>query len=52
MDENKVHGEARNIVANCRKASAVPWVMPKLRLANQVRGTAQDLYGQARDGAA
>lgn len=55
MDENKVHGEARNIGGKLQEGFGRAMGDAKTQaegLANQVRGTAQDLYGQARDGAA
>jgi uncharacterized protein YjbJ (UPF0337 family) len=54
MDENRVHGEARNIGGKMQEGFGRAMGDAKTQaegLANQVRGTAQDLYGQARDGA-
>ena len=55
MDENRVHGEARNIGGKMQEGFGRAMGDAKTQaegLANQIRGTAQDLYGQARDGAA
>ena len=55
MDENRIHGEARNISGKIQEGfgHAMGDVKSQAEgIANQVKGTAQDLYGQARDGAA
>jgi uncharacterized protein YjbJ (UPF0337 family) len=55
MDENRVHGESRNVGGKLQEGFGRATGDAKTHaegLANEVRGTAQDLYGEARDGAA
>ena len=55
MDENRVHGEARNIGGKMQEGFGCAMGDAKTQaeaLANQIRGMAQDLHGQARDSAA
>jgi uncharacterized protein YjbJ (UPF0337 family) len=52
MDENRVAGTARNIGGKAEEAFGRATGNTKLEAegaVNQLKGTAQDLYGQARD---
>jgi uncharacterized protein YjbJ (UPF0337 family) len=52
MDENRVAGTARNLGGKAEEAFGRATGNTKLEAegaVNQIKGTAQDLYGQARD---
>ena len=54
MDDNRIAGEARNIGGKVQEGLGRVTGDAKTRaegIANQVTGTVQDLYGQARDSA-
>jgi uncharacterized protein YjbJ (UPF0337 family) len=54
MDDNRISGEARNIGGKVQEGIGRVTGDAKTRaegIANQVAGTVQDLYGQARDSA-
>jgi uncharacterized protein YjbJ (UPF0337 family) len=54
MDENRIAGTARNVGGKAEEAFGRVSGNTKVEAegaVNQLKGTAQDLYGQARDGA-
>jgi uncharacterized protein YjbJ (UPF0337 family) len=54
MDENRIAGTARNVGGKAEEAFGRATGNTKLEAegaVNQLKGAAQDLYGQARDGA-
>jgi uncharacterized protein YjbJ (UPF0337 family) len=54
MDENRIAGTARNVGGKAEEAFGRTTGNAKVEAegtVNQLRGAAQDLYGQARDGA-